>query len=43
MVRLSVLVERLGGTCELAGDPELGQVFLDSRLSTTARRACNSR
>jgi UDP-N-acetylmuramoyl-L-alanyl-D-glutamate--2,6-diaminopimelate ligase len=31
MVRLSVLVERLGGTCELAEDPELGQVFLDSR------------
>jgi UDP-N-acetylmuramoyl-L-alanyl-D-glutamate--2,6-diaminopimelate ligase len=25
------LVERLGGTCELAGDPELAEVTLDSR------------
>ena len=31
MVKLSRLVERLGGTCELAGDPELTDVFLDSR------------
>ncbi len=41
-MKLLRLVERLGGACELAGDPELVDVHIDSRLVGTRTHACGA-